>query len=143
MTQSTLFDDDDPGNAPEKPLPPKLPHNNTVTSKLAAQSMRCSAGAQQQRVLECLQQAGDAGLTDDEMQAALNLSGNSQRPRRRRLVELGLVADSQTMRKTGSSHAAIVWRVTRPEERQPVASKADWPLDSNPDKAPAEPMMIS
>ncbi|TXT26229.1 MAG: hypothetical protein FD138_2880 [Planctomycetota bacterium] len=47
-TERTLFPDDDPDK-----LPPKLPHNGTTTSKLAADSMRCSAGAQQQRVREC------------------------------------------------------------------------------------------
>lgn len=129
MTERTLFDDDDPGK-----VPPKLPHNGTLTSKIAAQSMRSSAGAQQQRVLECLQQAGDAGLTDEELQAALDLSGNSERPRRRKLVELGLVKDSGTMRKTGSNHAAVVWCVVPPDQKPAATSKADWPINSHPDR---------
>ena len=136
MTERTLFDHDDP----DKP-PPKLPHNGTVTSKLAAQSMRSSAGAQQRRVLECLQQAGDAGMTDEEIQNALDLSGNSERPRRRKLVEIGLVKDGGVMRKTGSNYAATVWVVCSPNEKPAATSAADWPLDSNPDKAPAESIL--
>ncbi len=133
-TERTLFPDDDPDK-----LPPKLPHNGTTTSKLAADSMRCSAGAQQQRVLECLQQAGDAGLTDEEIQRALDLSGNSERPRRSKLVELGLVRNTGLMRKTNSGHAAVVWAVVTPDERQPVGSNSNWPTDdrSNPNKADA------
>lgn len=137
MTEPTLFPDDDPGK-----LPPKLPHNRTVTSKLAAQSMRCLAGAQQQRVLECLQRAGDAGLTDEEIQTSLNLSGNSERPRRASLVALGLVRDSGVMRKTNANHAAVVWAVVTPDERPPVAAKSDCPTDNktNQNKS-AEPVL--
>lgn len=112
MTPKTLFDNDDPDK-----VPPKMPHNGTPTSKIAAQSMRSSAGAQQQRVLDCLQQAGDAGLTDEELQAALDLSGNSERPRRRKLVELGLVKDSGTMRLTHSKSSAVVWIVSPPHQK--------------------------
>lgn len=136
MSERTLFPEDDPNKLPPS-LPPKLPHNDTATSKLAAQSMRSLAGAQQQRVLECLQRAGDAGLTDEEIQRALDLSGNSERPRRSKLVELGLVRNSGIMRLTSSGHAAVVWAVVPPDERLPVASKATWPTDdrSNPNKA--------
>lgn len=134
MTERTLFPEDDPN----KP-PPKLPHNGTSTSRLAAQSMRSLAGAQQQRVLECLQQAGNAGLTDEEIQRTLDLSGNSERPRRSKLVELGLVRNSGVMRLTNSGHAAVVWAVVPPDECLPVASKATWPTadKTNPNK-PAE-----
>lgn len=142
MTERTLFDTDDPGNPPDKPLPPRLPHNGTLTSRIAAQSMRCSAGAQQQRVLECLQQAGDAGLTDEEIQRGLDLSGNSERPRRAKLVELGLVRNTGLMRKTNSGHAAVVWAVVPSDERRPVASKSNWPTDdkTNPN-LPAESVL--
>ena len=132
MTERTLFPEDDP----DKVLPPKLPHNNTPTSKLAAQSMRTLAGAQQQRVLECLQQAGDAGLTDEEIQTALNLSGNSERPRRAKLVELGLVRNTGLMRKTNSGHTAVVWIVAPSIERTRSPAKGEWPTDgkSNPNR---------
>ena len=137
MTEPTLFPDDDPGK-----LPPKLPHNRTVTSKLTAQSMRCLAGAQQQRVLECLQRAGDAGLTDEEIQATLNLSGNSERPRRASLVALGLVRDSGVMRKTNANHAAVVWVVVTPDECPPVAATSDWPTDGKTNlNKQAEPVL--
>ncbi len=91
--------------------------------------MRCLAGAQQQRVLERLQQAGDAGLTDEEIQTALNLSGNSERPRRASLVALGLVRNSGPMRMTNSGHAAVVWAVVPPDEHSPETSKSNWSTD--------------
>ena len=135
MTQRTLFSLNDQN---DKPLP-TLPHNGSSTSKLAARSMRSLAGAQQQRVLECLQQADNAGLADEEIQTALNLSGNSERPRRASLVALGLVRNSGLMRKTNSGHAAVVWVVAPRDERSAVASKAIWPTadKTNPNK-PAE-----
>lgn len=108
MTQRTLFD---------KPLP----HNGCETSKAAAESKRLRAGAQQQRVLECLQQAGDTGMTDEQIQVALGLSGDSERPRRRKLVELGLVADSGEVRETTSGHAAVIWVAVRSNKRLPLA----------------------
>lgn len=115
-TQQTLFANDEP-----TAVPPTLPHNGTLSSKLAARSMRCSAGAQQQRVLEALQAAGDAGLTDEELQASLNLSGNSERPRRAKLVELGLVRNTGLMRRTKSGHAAVVWAAV-PSDKRPAAT---------------------
>lgn len=108
MNQRTLFDN-------------PLPHNGTDTSKLAAQSMRSQAIAQQQRVLEVIRRAGDAGMTDEQIQVALGLSGDSERPRRRKLVELGLVADSGAVRETASGHAAVVWVAVRSSERSPLA----------------------
>lgn len=140
MPQATLFPLDD---HIDKPLP-TLPHNRSSTSRLAAQSMRsCAgqsmrscAGAQQQRVLECLQQAGHAGLTDEQIQCALDLSGNSERPRRSKLVELGLVRNTGVIRLTNSGHAAVVWAVVPSDECLPVASKANWPTDgkTNPNQ---------
>lgn len=124
-TQQTLFATDEPAQAP-----PMLPHNGTATSKLAARSMRSHAAAQQHRVLECLRQAGDAGLTDEEIQAALDLSGNSERPRRAKLVELGLVENAGVMRLTKSSHPATVWRAVE----QPTAPK------TSPNKVTTEPI---
>ena len=53
------------------------------------------------------------GLTDDEIGATLELGGNSVRPRRRELVERGLVADSGDRRKTATGRRAIVWVLTR------------------------------
>lgn len=143
MTERTLFDTDPPDKLPPT-LPPRLPHNGTITSKLTAQSMRCHATAQQQRVLEALQAAGEAGMTDEEIQATLNLGGNSERPRRRKLVELGFVKDSGVMRKTGSNHAAVVWIAVPPSERPTVASKANWPTDdkTNPNKADAAEFVL-
>lgn len=133
MTQQNLFDND-----PSRKTP-SLPHNSTPTSKLTACAMRSHATAQQQRVLECLQAAGNAGLTDEQIQASLNLSGNSERPRRAKLVELGLVRNTGLMRKTSSGHAAVVWAVVPPNERAPVKPDHNWLGNdkTNPNKCPA------
>ena len=129
MTQTrSLFPDVEPAHAP-----PMLPHNRTATSKLAARSMRSHAAAQQQRVLECLRQAGDAGLTDEEIQTALDLRGDSERPRRAKLVELGLVENAGVMRLTKSSHPAAVWRAVE-QSKQPTD------LSATPNKVAAEPI---
>lgn len=133
MTDRTLFPDDRPDNDHR---PDNLPHNHTATSKLAAESMKPFAGPQLMRVFRFLESRSDRGATDEEQQDALSMSGNSQRPRRNRLVELGRVKDSDNMRMTRSGNPAIVWIVAPPGQVPPARSKATWPTDgkSNPNK---------
>jgi hypothetical protein len=102
MSQPTLFAD-----PPDKPLP----HNGTPTSRLAAKVMKPLAGKQLAKIFEFLKSRGADGATDQEQQL-LGLSGDSQRPRRNRLVELGWVKDSGVMRMTKSGTPAKVWIVT-------------------------------
>ncbi len=128
MTDRTLFPDDRPDN---------LPQNHTATSKLAAESMRPFAGPQLMRVFRFLESRSDRGATDEEQQDALNMSGNSQRPRRNRLVELGRVKGSANMRMNRSGRPATVWIAVPPDQVQPMRSEANWPTDgkSNPNNA--------
>ena len=126
MTERTLFPDDDPGK-----VPPKLPHNGTPTSRIASQQAKTFAASQQEQVFAFIEQAGEHGATDQEIETALGISGNSVRPRRRKLVELGRVKQSSNLRLTHSNSPAVVWIVT---QKPAATSKADWPLDSNPDK---------
>lgn len=100
MTEKTLF--------PIEPVE-KTPHNGTALSRLAAELMQPHAARQRERVMEFIVSAGDRGATDEEIQDGLGLSGNSERPRRTRLVELGRVKDSGNMRMTRSGRPATVW----------------------------------
>ena len=105
MTERTLFPDDDP----DKVLPPNLPHNGTDTSKQAAKLIRDFAGSQQDRVLRFIQNMGERGATDQEIELGTGLPGNSVRPRRTRLVELGKIKDSGRVRNTSAGRPASVW----------------------------------
>ena len=133
MTERTLFAADDPG----KP-PPKVPHNGTPTSRLAARLATSFAATQQETVFQFIEQAGDRGAIDEEIEHGLGIAGNSVRPRRRKLVELGRVKESGNLRLTSSNSPAVVWIVTPPDEKPALKAATAWPLDSNPDKAPAE-----
>ncbi len=53
--------------------------------------------------------AGPEGMTDEEMQRALNLDGSTQRPRRIELMKAALVLDSGRRRPTSKGHLATVW----------------------------------
>lgn len=128
MTDRTLFPDDRPDN---------LPHNHTATSRLAAKLAKPFAGKQLERVFEFIKSRANHGATDEEIQSGLNMSGNSERPRRKRLVDLGRVTDSRNLRMTQAGNPATVWIAVPPDQVPPVRSKANWPTDgkSNPNKA--------
>ena len=81
------------------------------TSKAAAAALR---GSQTLRALvyEAIASSGDRGMTDPEAQAHLGLSGSTQRPRRVRLVELGLVRDSGNRRASEARRLCTVWVAT-------------------------------
>lgn len=49
------------------------------------------------------------GATDEQMQDALEMNPNTQRPRRISLVSKGLIVDSGVRRRTGSGRMAVVW----------------------------------
>ena len=54
------------------------------------------------------------GATDEEMQRAMDMSPNTQRPRRRELEQRGLIVARGT-RLTRSRRQASVWRITDSE----------------------------
>lgn len=91
--------------------PPNPPHSGPETSRSAAESIAPTAGTLRAMVLEYLQSRED-GATDSEMQEALDMAGNTQRPRRQELEKMGLVRDSKRTRKTPSGRMAIVWEAT-------------------------------
>ena len=55
------------------------------------------------------------GATDQEIEAALALDGNTVRPSRGSLVKKGLVADSGRTRQNNKGNDCIVWIVKDPE----------------------------
>jgi hypothetical protein len=79
------------------------------TSARAAERALPRSGSKRARVFEYLQST--YGATDEEIEHALELSGNTVRPTRISLVRDGLVVDSGLVRKTVSGNDAIVWRV--------------------------------
>lgn len=109
MEESTLFPDgiQNRDRPPDKPV--GLPHNGTTTSKAAAVSMLPAATAQAARVFHSIAVAGEAGMTDHELQSDLAMSGDSERPRRWSLQRAGLIRDSGQRRKSPAGRPVIVW----------------------------------
>lgn len=73
-----------------------------------------------QQVLEAVTAAGAVGMTDDELEVALNGRHQSVSPRRRELVIAGYLTESASAerRMTRSGAMAKVWVATRPEQRE-------------------------
>jgi hypothetical protein len=97
-----------PGIDAEAPgeAPPAQAHS--ATSVEAAEKVKGCTGRLRRAVLELLRGLAD-GATDEEMQAALGMAQNTQRPRRVELVRQGLVKDSGRTRLTASRRRAVVW----------------------------------
>lgn len=103
--QSGLFETMYGGTAPYQ--------RHSDTSMGAAVSMTESRRATLRAlVLRHLVAAGAAGAIDEEMQDALHMEGNTQRPRRRELEQAGLVIDSGRRRPTTKGKRATVWVVS-------------------------------
>jgi transcription initiation factor IIE alpha subunit len=86
--------------------------NGSITSAQAADSLTpATLNATQRRVYELLAWRGETGATDEEMQAELEMSPNTQRPRRVELARRGMIVESGTTRRTASGRMATVWRV--------------------------------
>ena len=104
--QPTLFND-----------PPLPAHNGRPTSRAAAESMRDSARTLRAKVLWHLVAVGPVGATDEEIQRALDMNANTERPRRIELVEAGRVISSGRTRKTNAGRTATVWVASTGENR--------------------------
>lgn len=98
MEQRSLFD--------PRPEPPFQRHSET--SQQAAQSVLPRTGTLRRKVLDYLLSCED-GATDDEMQAALDMNGSTQRPRRIELEQSGLVVKTDQKRKTRGGELASVY----------------------------------
>lgn len=91
------------------------PASNPTTSRAAAEAIEPTAATLRRQVLDFIESCGDRGATDCEIQAALGMSGDTQRPRRWELsdCESPLIVDSGLRRRTERGREAIVWRVKK------------------------------
>lgn len=88
--------------------PPAQAHS--PTSLAAAESIRKNIGPLHRQILDHLRTCPN-GATDEEMMFALDMGGNTERPRRRELELMGEVVDSGNTRLTRSGRSAVVWRL--------------------------------
>lgn len=125
MSQAPLFWDDD------RELPPFVGHSET--SRLAALSFYPRQGTARRKVLDFIAESG--GATDEEIQDALRMSGNTERPRRVELTDYRdlpkLIKDSGMKRRTRSGEWAVVW-VLKDELTSPATQGAGAPRGSAP-----------
>lgn len=88
---------------------PNVPHvAGSVTSKNAADSIRPHVESQRERVYAWLCAFGPA--SDEQMQDALDMPANTQRPRRVELLAAGRVVDSGRTVTTRSGRNAVAWK---------------------------------
>lgn len=95
-------------------------HDHPETSYAAANSVRLCTGTARRRVMQLLADAFaniGYGLSDEEIQEALGMSPNTERPRRVELVRAGYVMDSNCRTTTMSGREAILWVATRAGEQ--------------------------
>ncbi|MHC4371268.1 MAG: hypothetical protein ACYSW8_26950 [Planctomycetota bacterium] len=87
----------------------RLPTNGTETSDIAATSASLTAAALREKVYRYILDCGEFGATDEEIQFALNLPGNTQRPRRWELSHKEQKIVKRGTRHTRSGNPAAVW----------------------------------
>ena len=85
---------------------------HSATSIDAAKQIEPHMTRLRAEVLGVCRFSGPHGATDEEMQIALVMPANTQRPRRIELWRLGLIRDSGERRKTKSGRKAVVWVAT-------------------------------
>ena len=80
-----------------------------------------------------LEREGDRGGTDAEIQEALGIDGNTERPKRLELFRAGQIHDSGRTRPTPSGRDAIVWVTTK------FRGTPDAPKPSKQNRLPPSP----
>lgn len=91
----------------KNPSPPSQRHS--ATSVQAASEIHTRTAELREKVYDYLKAHGPA--TDEQVQEALGMNPNTQRPRRIELVDLRRVRDSQRTAKTRSGRDAVLWRI--------------------------------
>ncbi len=92
-------------------VPPHQRHSDT--SRAAALAMIPKFKGLMLNLFRFFKARGELGMTDEEGQFMSGINGNSYRPGRVKLVDLGLVVDSGMRRKTRSGKEAVVWVATK------------------------------
>lgn len=101
----------------------RKPRSGSDTSRSAARAVASSALALRRRVFDFIESRGSLGATDHEIQTALGIAGDTERPRRDELQKAGLVRDSGQRRTAPSGRSVIVWVTTGakfPQENSPA-----------------------
>lgn len=94
------------------PYDPPPRQRRSRSSRAAADVVEPKVKTRREQVLDYLKGCGDAGATDEEMQARIPMGANTQRPRRVELVAALLVRDSGKTRITSGGDQAVVWITT-------------------------------
>jgi hypothetical protein len=84
-------------------------HRAIDTSIDAAAALAPDLGRLQRIALAAIREAGDAGLTADELAAALKLTRWTVQPRTSELRRKGAIRDSGQRRQNATGKRAIVW----------------------------------
>jgi hypothetical protein len=107
------------GPAPSVPSQPMVRRTDPGTSRDAAECAALSAPKVRAQCLDALIRAGETGMTDHELGAAVGRLQTSAGVRRKELERAGLVvvvlgADGEPLRRrTPSGSTAMVWRAVR------------------------------
>jgi hypothetical protein len=84
-------------------------HRNVETSIAAAEALAPKLGRLQRMAEAAIRDAGNDGLTADELAARLDMDRYSIQPRTSELKRKGLIQDSGLRRPNCSGKLAIVW----------------------------------
>lgn len=84
---------------------------NVDTSIAAAAAVAPKLGRLQRKAHEAIREAGESGLTADELAARLDMDRWSIQPRTSELKRKGFIRDSGRRRTNTSGKKAIVWVV--------------------------------
>lgn len=111
-----------PTPAVHRMLPtPKAYDNGTLTSRTAAESARVFVNSQAARVHAFIESQGERGATDKEIQTALKMAGDSQRPRRVWLRDHGFIKLKGEPSETIVRDRCAVWVFVKPLELPTVS----------------------
>lgn len=79
------------------------------TSVTAAKRVETKAGTDRRKVYDFIRERGEQGATDSEIQIGLDMTGDSERPRRWELLKAKYIRDSGKKRETPAGNPAVVW----------------------------------
>lgn len=90
----------------DRPAPSQ---RHSATSRAAADAIEMPRQTLRDCVYNAIEEAGQWGLTDEQICERTGLNPSTARPRRVELERAGRVKDSGRRRATASGRAAVVW----------------------------------
>ena len=88
------------------------PHNGSPTSRAAAEAITLTAGTLRALVMTYIRDQGEHGATRQEIEDALQISGDTIRPRCKELLAMGLIHATTATRPTVAGRSAVVLEAT-------------------------------